>query len=72
MTDLRVCILCKHWRCEAYPGYSEYTPGESWYMECTYGYYSVNGYTVDSEEAFREYILKANNCKDYVQISGEK
>jgi hypothetical protein len=41
-------------------------------MYCRENHYDVTGWDVDSEEVFREYILKANNCADYVQISGAK
>lgn len=60
-----VCWSCKHILYSmADEGYSEYTPGSSFDLDCMKDHWKFDPY-VDSLEKFKNCLLTAETCKDF-------
>lgn len=61
----KLCLFCKNFRLDpGDPGYSEYTPGWDFEMECRKGHWRFDQFKMN-EEDYRKTLLKAIECKDY-------
>ena len=68
----RTCIECSRWSFYGGSrGYSEWTPGDGWSMECLKGHWKMEG--VDTrEEEFYKTLSAAATCKDFTPVSKEE
>ena len=59
-----LCLWCKHYYLSlGSPGYSEYTPGSDFSMDCEKSHWRFKEH--DSEARYRDCILTALRCPDY-------
>jgi len=59
-----LCLWCKHFYLSTGSrGYSEFTPGSEFTMDCAKGHWHWKEY--GSEEQYRACILTALHCEDY-------
>lgn len=65
MPVLPLCLVCRHlvWS-NATPGYSEYTPGDSFYVSCGKGYWQFDQYDEEPAQWARK-IQSAESCNDF-------
>jgi hypothetical protein len=68
-TPHRICWLCQHvvFECGE-PGYSDYTPGSEFTLKCGEGYWEFDNFG-DGLQEFREQLISAERCADFVQRS---
>lgn len=61
----KLCLWCKYFYLTVgSPGYSEYTPGSDFSMDCGKSHWDYKGVS-DSENHYRECLLAAQVCPDY-------
>lgn len=61
----RLCIYCKHFSIDlGEPGYSEYTPGSDFSIDCRKKKWEFNPF--GSETEYRLCIVAAQKCDEYV------
>ena len=61
----RLCWFCEHcYYSNGSPGYSEWTPGTDFSLECGKGYWDFDNFD-DTLTEFREQIEAAMRCADF-------
>lgn len=60
----KTCLFCEHYYISVgSPGYSEYTPGSDFSMDCNKGHWDFKQY--DTEAHYRGCLVTAQSCPDY-------
>jgi hypothetical protein len=61
------CLFCKEFYfMDGQPGYSEMTPGSNAEIGCDKKYWELDQ-IFDTEESYRQKMLRAKTCKDFVE-----
>ena len=68
MKQEKMCWWCKHcYYNNADGGYSEMTPGYDMSFECKKGYWRYDTFNTTLKQ-LREYLFKAESCKDFEKV----
>jgi hypothetical protein len=61
----KLCLWCKHFYLDVgSPGYSEYTPGSDFEMDCRKNHWEYRGVS-GTEDEYRACLISALVCPDY-------
>ena len=67
---VRLCWWCAHFQYDSgSPGYSEWTPGTDFRMECGKKVWEFKMF-VDGQDAFAAKLSAAQWCKDFTPVKG--
>lgn len=67
---IKLCWFCTHFIYgQAMGGYSEYTPGSDFYIECDKKHWKFDA-EMTTQAQFGEMLSTAKTCEDFVWIQG--
>lgn len=62
---MKTCLECKYLNvASGDPGYSEYTPGYEWAMECSKDVWSIDPWSASTDQ-FRQWMRSAETCSKF-------